>query len=181
LAGLAIGAALFFGGCATGHHYGASDVQAQWDKAKIAQQQAVVKQDTKVQAATATQASDAAAQGVQIVHDTQVVYEKGKTITVKVPVYITKHDDVDCTINAGFVRLWNASNGAPGSELPTSTDSGQQSDHEASGAVIPQSASARDDGQQRGSDDGNTKSGGGAAQQGSDVHASAGDSVERVD
>ena len=35
---------------------------------------------------------------------------KGKTIVEKVPVYVTKKDDSSCTINNGFVRLWNYSN-----------------------------------------------------------------------
>jgi hypothetical protein len=44
------------------------------------------------------------------IHDTQVVHEKGETIIKKVPIYVTVKDDSTCTINNGFVSLWNAAN-----------------------------------------------------------------------
>lgn len=34
----------------------------------------------------------------------------GQTIIKKVPIYVTKHDDLMCTINTGFVSLWNSAN-----------------------------------------------------------------------
>jgi len=39
-----------------------------------------------------------------------VVKEKGDTIIKKVPVYVNVKDDSKCTINNGFVRLWNSAN-----------------------------------------------------------------------
>lgn len=39
-----------------------------------------------------------------------VVKEKGDTIIKKVPVYVTVKDDSACTVNTGFVRLWNSAN-----------------------------------------------------------------------
>ena len=44
------------------------------------------------------------------IHDVQVVREKGNTIIKKVPVYVTVKDDAACTIDTGFVSLWNDSN-----------------------------------------------------------------------
>jgi hypothetical protein len=44
------------------------------------------------------------------IHDIQVVREKGNTIIKKVPIYVTVKDDAACTINTGFVSLWNDSN-----------------------------------------------------------------------
>lgn len=40
----------------------------------------------------------------------KVVKEKGDTIIKKVPVYVTVKDDSMCTVNNGFVRLWNSAN-----------------------------------------------------------------------
>lgn len=34
----------------------------------------------------------------------------GQTIIKKVPIYVTKIDDSKCTINNGFVSLWNSAN-----------------------------------------------------------------------
>ena len=39
-----------------------------------------------------------------------VVKEKGDTIIKKVPVYVSVKDDSKCTVNSGFVRLWNSAN-----------------------------------------------------------------------
>lgn len=46
----------------------------------------------------------------------KVVHDVAKTIYVKVPVYVTSKDDSACTINNGFVSVWNASN--QGVQLP---------------------------------------------------------------
>jgi hypothetical protein len=46
----------------------------------------------------------------EYIHDTQVIKEKGDTIIKKVPVYVTVKDDRACTINNGFVSLWNSAN-----------------------------------------------------------------------
>ncbi len=48
-----------------------------------------------------------------------IIHDKAQTITKEVPVYVTSKDDSACTINNGFVSLWNDANtgtvpGAPG-------------------------------------------------------------------
>jgi hypothetical protein len=145
--GIGVGAvAIVAGAWLSGEHHGQALVQAKWDAAKVVQQQAVIQQDTKVQAATATQASESVAVGVQVVHDTQVIYEKGKDVLVKVPVYVDAADDAKCSINAGFVRLWNTANGADSGSVPTGPSGGQQSAGEAgtdqnNGAPNPASSS----------------------------------------
>jgi hypothetical protein len=40
----------------------------------------------------------------------QTVRLKGQTIIKKVPVYVTKEHDANCTVPTDFVRLWNAAN-----------------------------------------------------------------------
>jgi hypothetical protein len=42
----------------------------------------------------------------------ELIYVQGATTTLihKVPVYVTKTDDSKCTINNGFVSVWNAAN-----------------------------------------------------------------------
>lgn len=42
----------------------------------------------------------------------QYVYIQGatQTVTKQVPIYVTKEDDSRCTINNGFVSVWNAAN-----------------------------------------------------------------------
>ena len=62
----------------------------------------------------------AKARKVQTVIDTRIVtqtkvlvhtvYVRGATIIQKVPTYVTRYDNVRCTINVGFVRLWNDAN-----------------------------------------------------------------------
>ena len=62
----------------------------------------------------------AKAHKVQTVIDTRVVtqtkvlvhtvYVRGATIIQKVPTYVTHYDNARCTINVGFVRLWNDAN-----------------------------------------------------------------------
>lgn len=40
----------------------------------------------------------------------KVIHDRGRTIIRKVPVYVTHHDDARCTVNTGFVSLWNDAN-----------------------------------------------------------------------
>jgi len=40
----------------------------------------------------------------------KTVTQAGRTIIKKVPIYVTKKDDLACRINNGFVSLWNYSN-----------------------------------------------------------------------
>lgn len=50
------------------------------------------------------------------------VREKGDTIIRRVPVYVTAQDDSNCTINNGFVRLWNDANTGQVSEPSAGAD-----------------------------------------------------------
>ncbi len=40
----------------------------------------------------------------------KIIHEVGKTTTKEVPIYVTAKDNKRCTINNGFVRLWNSAN-----------------------------------------------------------------------
>jgi hypothetical protein len=80
---------------------GASHVQAQWDAATAAQQQA--------QARTQIRQAEATVQVVtQYVDRIQVVREKGDTLIQEVPVYVPIHADAACTVHRGFVSLHDA-------------------------------------------------------------------------
>ena len=88
---------------------GASHVQAQWDAATAAHQQAqaqaqISQAETTVQVVT------------QYVDRIQVVREKGDTLIQEVPVYVPVQADAACTVHRGFVSLHNA---AAAGELPT--------------------------------------------------------------
>lgn len=47
---------------------------------------------------------------VQYIDRIKTVQLAGKTIIKKVPIYVTRKDDSMCTINNGFVSLWNSAN-----------------------------------------------------------------------
>ncbi len=88
---------------------GASHVQAQWDAAMAAQQQA--------QARAQTRQAEATVQVVtQYVDRIQVVREKGDTLIQEIPVYVPVQSDAACTVHRGFVSLHDA---AAAGELPT--------------------------------------------------------------
>jgi hypothetical protein len=40
----------------------------------------------------------------------RTVYKSGDTIIKEIPVYVTKQNDARCTVNDGFVSVWNLSN-----------------------------------------------------------------------
>ena len=80
---------------------GASHVQAQWDAASAAQQQA--------QAQIQTRQAEATVQVVtQYVDRIQVVREKGDTLIQEIPIYVPVHADAACTVHRGFVSLHDA-------------------------------------------------------------------------
>ena len=104
LALAALGIALF----GFGWLKGASHVQAQWDAATAAQQQA--------QAQVQIRQAEATVQVVtQYVDRIQVVREKGDTLIQEVPVYVPVQADAACTVHRGFVSLHDA---AAAGELP---------------------------------------------------------------
>ena len=87
---------------------GASHVQAQWEAATAAQQQA--------QAQVQIRQAEATVQIVtQYVDRIQVVREKGDTLIQEVPVYVPVQADAACTVHRGFVSLHDA---AAAGELP---------------------------------------------------------------
>lgn len=104
LALAALGIALF----GFGWFKGASHVQARWDAATAAQQQA--------QAQVQVRQAEATVQVVtQYVDRIQVVREKGDTLIQEVSVYVPVQADAACTVHRGFVSLHDA---AAAGELP---------------------------------------------------------------
>ncbi len=90
---------------------GASHVQAQWDAATAAQQQA--------QAQIQTRQAQATVQVVtRYVDRIQVVREKGDTLIQEIPVYVPVQADAACIVHRGFVSLHDA---AAAGELPTAS------------------------------------------------------------
>lgn len=65
------------------------------------------------------------------------IREKGDTIIQRVPVYVTAQDDSNCTINNGFVRLWNEANTGEVSEPSAGADEA------ASGVVLSEVATQK--------------------------------------
>ena len=87
---------------------GASHVQARWDAATAAQQQA--------QAQVQVRQAEATVQVVtQYVDRIQFVREKGDTLIQEIPVYVPVQADAACTVHRGFVSLHDA---AAAGELP---------------------------------------------------------------
>ena len=88
---------------------GASHVQAQWDAATAAQQQAQAQEQARQAQATVQVVT-------QYVDRIQVVREKGDTLIQEIPVYVPVQADAACTVHRGFVSLHDA---AAAGELPT--------------------------------------------------------------
>jgi hypothetical protein len=87
---------------------GTRQVQAQWDAATAAQQQALAQAQTRQAEATVQVVT-------QYVDRIQVVREKGDTLIQEIPVYVPVQADAACTVHRGFVSLHDA---AAGGELP---------------------------------------------------------------
>ena len=94
-----------------GDWHGHKVVKAQWDAANAKATVAVANAQVK--------AADVSQKVVtQYVDRVQTVYQKGDTITKRVPIYVSVKDDAACPIPAGFGSLLDAS--AQGSDLPSS-------------------------------------------------------------
>ncbi|QRX82261.1 hypothetical protein [Glaciimonas sp. PAMC28666] len=95
--------------CLAANLHGRRTVHAQWDADKDRKKQAIqtiaAKQDI-VTTQTIT----------QYINRDRIVHVQGATLIQQVPIYVTKQNDLGCTINNGFVRLWNAANS--GVQLP---------------------------------------------------------------
>ena len=87
---------------------GSSHVQAQWDAATAAQQQALAKAQTRQAEATVQVVT-------QYVDRIQIVREKSDTLIQEIPVYVPVQADAACTVHRGFVSLHDA---AAAGELP---------------------------------------------------------------
>lgn len=107
LALAALGIALF----GFGWIKGAGQVQAQWDAATAAQQQALAKAQIRQAEATVQVVT-------KYVDRIQIVREKGETRIQEVPVYVPVQADAACTVHRGFVSLHDA---AAAGELPEPT------------------------------------------------------------
>jgi len=103
---------------------GAALTQGKWDAEKLTAAQhttGVVVEQKAVESRVVT----------QYVDRVRTIYKQGATITKEVPVYVTKEDDARCSINHGFVSVWNAANaGVPLSRAAGITDG------EASGVAL---------------------------------------------
>ncbi|USN16367.1 hypothetical protein PLUTO_00510 [Luteibacter phage vB_LflM-Pluto] len=89
-------------------------VQEKWDASVAEQNKAQQFRDVQG-TATTTQVE------TKIVHDIQVVREKGDTIVKEVTKYVTPADDARCVLNNGFVRVHDAA--AQGEPLDAPEDS----------------------------------------------------------
>lgn len=89
-----LGAMWYYGN--TRYVDGQADIQAKWDKELQRQKE----NSHKISVGVIT----------KYVDRIKVIHEKGDTIIKKVPVYVTRKDDSKCTVNRGFVSLWNSSN-----------------------------------------------------------------------
>ena len=104
LALAALGIALF----GFGWIKGAGQVQAQWDAATAAQQQALAKAQIRQAEATVQVVT-------KYVDRIQIVREKGDTLIQEIPVYVPVQADAACAVHRGFVSLHDA---AAAGELP---------------------------------------------------------------
>lgn len=96
--------------------HGASRVQTKWDAEKRGAQ-------TVAQVVTAGQEVVLRQVVTNYVDRVKTIEVQGETRIKEVPIYVTAQDDAACSINAGFVRLWNAANvGAPVSPDPGGAD-----------------------------------------------------------
>ena len=95
----AVMALMFF---ALGWHFGADHVQDQWD-ADIARQNKAAAKTEKAAVAVSEIVT------TKFIDRVQVIHEKARTIIKEVTVYVTKKDDSNCSINSGFVQLFNQS------------------------------------------------------------------------
>jgi hypothetical protein len=79
--------------------------------------------DTKAVLQVTLASSDATQRVItQYVPKVQYIQTQGQTITHEVVKYVTTKDDSRCTVNAGFVRMWNAANQMQFPAAASSTD-----------------------------------------------------------
>jgi hypothetical protein len=112
-----------------GAYLGASRVSAQWAAEKAKTAAAVAKVETK-------QTDVSANVEANTIKAKAAVTQKAAVIIKRVPVYVTAKNDAACSINGGFVRVWNAANS--GLSLP---DAPGVADGQTSGVVLSDVAS----------------------------------------
>jgi hypothetical protein len=83
--------------------HGAGRVQAKWDAEKRSAA-------TVAQAVTAGQEVVLRQVVTNYVDRVKTITVQGETRIKEVPIYVTAQDDAACSINTGFVRMWNAAN-----------------------------------------------------------------------
>lgn len=96
--------------------HGAGRVQAKWDAEK---------RSAATGAKMVTAGQDVVLRQVvtNYVDRVKTITVQGETRIKEVPIYVTAQDDAACSINAGFVRMWNAANaGAAISPDPSGAD-----------------------------------------------------------
>ncbi|QNB08321.1 hypothetical protein G5S34_17220 [Herbaspirillum frisingense] len=83
--------------------HGAGRVQAKWDAEK---------RSAATVAKVVTAGQDVVLRQVvtNYVDRVKTITVQGETRIKEVPIYVTAQDDAACSINAGFVRMWNAAN-----------------------------------------------------------------------
>lgn len=90
---------------------GEAHTQAKWDAEKVSAKKALDASKTNSDTVTTKVVT-------QYVDRVQTVYQKGNTITKKVPVYVTVKEDAACPIPDGFRSVLDAA--SQGSDLPAS-------------------------------------------------------------
>jgi len=101
--GLWIGLSIGLIMCAACYYKGWQD-HAAYDQQLLALQQ--------VQLDTLKRIAASEVKEVQTVYVDRIrtIQTQGHTIIKKVPLYVTKHHDTQCTVPPEFIRLWNAAN-----------------------------------------------------------------------
>lgn len=95
-----LAASLVAAAMALSYHFGAATVQAQWDRAKLAQESAAVKDVQRQVGLTAKVDASATVQAEK----TRIVYQ---TLNKEVVRYVASNP-VSCALPAGWVRIHNA-------------------------------------------------------------------------
>ncbi len=104
-------AAVFIGGC----QYGKSGIEKKQAKAEVAEAKETVRIVYRQGAVTEKVVT-------KYVDRVRTIRIKGDEIIKEVPVYVTPENDAACTVNAGFVRLWNDANQGEVSDAASGAD-----------------------------------------------------------
>jgi hypothetical protein len=83
---------------------------AVWGEGKAGQREIDAADKRVAQAVRVAQARERVVVKTEVKYRDRIrtIYQKGETIEKQVPVYVTRDDDSRCSINAGFVRTYDA-------------------------------------------------------------------------